>query len=266
MFPNDRCVVGRPQKMARLFISILGIMALLTVAGCEQPKRTYKETIYIFGTLVEFVIHDTNAEDARAAVVLIDRQFQRMQVDWHAWKPGELTRINAALSQGQSIRVSPFLLPVIRQAKDLAARSDYLFDPAIGALIEAWGFHADEKPDGKMPPLTLIRALADKRPSMADVSIDGNLISSSNPAVQFDFGGFAKGTALDRATTQLRDLGINHAIVNAGGDLNVLGNAGGRPLEGWHSPSGQLGHHRIHRSAGWREFIYVGKLLSFSGT
>ena len=74
-----------------------------------------------------------------------------------------------------------------------------------------------------------IAALVARDPSMDDLEIAGRRVSTTNTAVQLDFGGFAKGVALDRAVDILRDHGIRHAIVNAGGDLNTLGRAAGRP-------------------------------------
>ena len=43
------------------------------------------------------------------------------------------------------------------------------------------------------------------------------------------FGGIAKGYAIDLACARLRDLGIENAIVNAGGDLRAMGHHGERP-------------------------------------
>jgi len=209
-----------------ILVAIIGLLALWQ--RTQAPRET-RETLYMFGTLVEIVIRDADKDTATAAIGAVDREFQHMQRDWHAWKPGELTRANAALAAGRSVTVSPFLLPLIREAKTLAARSDGLFDPAIGAVIAAWGFHSDDLPDGTMPPMERIRDLAAKAPRMADITIQGNRISSANPAVQLDFGGFAKGAALDRAVVILREFGIENAIVNAGGDMNIMGRAGERP-------------------------------------
>ena len=43
------------------------------------------------------------------------------------------------------------------------------------------------------------------------------------PGIKLDFGGIAKGMAVDAALEQLRQKGISPALVNAGGDLAVLG-------------------------------------------
>ncbi len=213
-----------------LVAAVFLIVLLIWRAGDRpEPSDAHKETLYVFGTLVEVSIRETPEDKAREAIRAIDQDFQRMHKDWHAWKPGELDTLNKAFANGEAREASPFLLPLIRQAKTLYAQSEGLFNPAIGALIGAWGFHSDELPKGSRPPLERIRELAEKRPTMDDVVIEGDMVRSTNPAVSLDFGGFAKGVALDKAVETLRAMGIQHAVVNAGGDLNTMGRAKGRP-------------------------------------
>jgi len=64
---------------------------------------------------------------------------------------------------------------------------------------------------------------------MDDLTLKDGVLYSTNPAVQLDFGGIAKGYAVDLALQHLRELGINNAIVNAGGGLGVIGRHGDRP-------------------------------------
>jgi len=205
------------------------LLMFAVLSACTQAEPEYRETRYIFGTLVEFIIRGEDEAKAKRAIAAVDRDFQRMHKDWHAWKPGgELVALNKALAHGEGMRVSPFVLPLLKQGKVLEAKSGGLFNPAIGALIGAWGFHSDELPTGALPNFDDVHALAARHPSMADVSISGDMVTSRNSTVQFDFGGFAKGVALDMAVEKLKSLGITHAIVNAGGDLNTLGSAGER--------------------------------------
>jgi thiamine biosynthesis lipoprotein len=61
-----------------------------------------------------------------------------------------------------------------------------------------------------------------------------------DPGAAVDLGGIAKGYAVDLAARVLRDRGIFHALVNAGGDLVALGTDGeGEPWTvGVRSPDG----------------------------
>lgn len=60
---------------------------------------------------------------------------------------------------------------------------------------------------------------------------NGTTISSVNPAVMIDLGGYAKGYALDRAAAILRAEHVQAALVNIGGNVLALGQPGARPWQ-----------------------------------
>ncbi|MCX8017026.1 MAG: FAD:protein FMN transferase, partial [Rhodocyclaceae bacterium] len=124
--------------------------------------------------------------------------------------------------------VSAELAELLRTAQALAAQSDFLFDPGIGALVRLWGFHSDEfKP--VLPPAEALARLVAAKPSIADLDIAGTTVRSKNRAVALDFGGYLKGVALDRAAAMLRARGIDNALINIGGNVMALGKRGERP-------------------------------------
>ena len=75
---------------------------------------------------------------------------------------------------------------------------------------------------------TLGSKILDQQPSSLDIHIDGLSLRSENPMVQLDFGGVAKGYAVDLTIRHLRAMGFSNAIVNAGGDLRAIGTHGDR--------------------------------------
>ena len=64
---------------------------------------------------------------------------------------------------------------------------------------------------------------------MDNIVIQGNAVSCDNPAVRLDFGGFAKGYGIQKIIAYLQSQGVQHAMVNAGGDLMVMGHRQSRP-------------------------------------
>lgn len=214
--------------MMKLLATMLPV--LLLFSACDKSQdMTYEEEAYVFGTLVKFSIKDVPEETARKAVRQAGQEFQRMHDEWNAWKVGEVTSINASIARGETSEVSDFVVPVILQSKEFYNSSEGLFNPAIGKMIEVWGFHNDELPVGTIPSFDELADLAARAPSMDDVQLNGNTLNSTNNTVQFDFGGFGKGIALDRAEEILSEYGIKNAIINAGGDLNTMGTPGSRP-------------------------------------
>ncbi|MCG7874921.1 MAG: FAD:protein FMN transferase [Candidatus Thiodiazotropha taylori] len=209
---------------------LLIFVVLIGIAGCERGPRDHQQTLLVFGTLLDIKAYTDNPAEFDAAVKGLERTFQDMHREWHAWKgDGELVRLNRAIGRGDAITVSPELVELLLRAKQYAEQSGHLFNPAIGGLIAEWGFHSDEPPGGPPPDGNRIASLIEAAPSMAQLTFEQNRIFSSNRAVALDLGAFAKGYALNMAIRQLKRSGIAHAIVNAGGDLCVSGRHGDRP-------------------------------------
>ena len=207
------------------------LVLLLAATTACTPTLDEQQSIYIFGTLLDIELLDVEKGQAQQAFAELDHQFQRMHTEWHAWKPGgELYEINQKIAAGISaMPVSVMLQPLIQRSKQLYQASDGLFNPAMGRLIDVWGFHQDDRPHGRPPEKQLIATLLQQRASMDDLHIEAGQLISRNSAVNLDFGGFAKGYALDLARLELQRLGIRHAMLNAGGDLCAMGRHHDRP-------------------------------------
>lgn len=206
-------------------------LATLTLGGCDKPLSKHHDTLLLFGTFVEVTILDADAATAKQAMEKIKHDLEYLHYALHPWKSGPMGRTNQLLAVAGKFTANPSVIPAIKQAKALEQESLGYFNPALGRLIELWGFHDEFGPEGPPPEAEAIQELVDQQPSMQSLRIDGVRIDNTNPAVQLDFGGFAKGYALDQAMQTLKQLGIENAIVNAGGDLNVIGRHGDRP---WH--------------------------------
>lgn len=202
-------------------------LLLWALAACSPPP-VHQQQAFVFGTLVEVSIHGAPEAQARQAAAAVLARFDELHRTLHAWQPSELSRLNAALARGESTTVSPGLATMLRDAQQLSIQSNELFNPAIGGLIALWGFHADT-PQARVPDDSAIANWLAKRPRMADLIIEAVTISSPNPAVRLDLGGYAKGRALDDAVAILQAHGIRNALVNIGGNVIALGAHGDRP-------------------------------------
>lgn len=200
----------------------------LLLAGCEPAARLHSQESYVFGTRVEVLVWGEPEAKARDAVAEVLREFDRLHRTYHAWQPSELTALNEAIAAGRSAEVAEELAQFLREAQAMSAQGGHLFDPGIGALIRLWGFHDDAfKPE--LPDPDQVAALIKARPSIADLRIEGRRVTSRNPAVALDFGGYLKGVALDRAAAILKGKGIANALINIGGNVMALGSKGGAP-------------------------------------
>jgi thiamine biosynthesis lipoprotein len=214
--------------MQRVILLVLLLAGLQT--GCGQPHDpVYRERFYALGTLIDVSLYGASPEQQTAASEDLLAAFGTMHTDWHAWEAGGLSELNRQLATGMPVRPAPGILPLLQVANRLSLQSDGLFNPTIGGLVGLWGFHTDEITALAPPAPAAIEALLASAPSAGDVMVEDGHLVSTNPAVQYDLGAFAKGYAIDRGIELLQSLGIAHAIINAGGDLRAIGRHGERP-------------------------------------
>lgn len=215
---------------SRFFSSILAASVFL-FSACEQQPTVVetRESILAFGTFVEVTLINIGEEDRKLVLEKIEQDLNYFNFALHAWKPGPTGRTNQLLEAAGEFTANPSLLPIITKSKQLSAQSQGLFNPAIGHLLKIWGYHNDLPPEGPPPEDEDIKIWLEQKPSMETLTMRGVRINNTNPAVKLDFGAVGKGYALDVTLQHLKDMGVNHAIINTGGDLKVLGQHGERP-------------------------------------
>ena len=223
--PNNGCSLW---SLCALWLMVFALSA------CGR-EPVYQSQSYVFGTLVDITIYGEDETRAAKLAEHIQQDFQRLHQKLHAWdESSELSRINRAIAAGESVSIDTETAGMLVQAGKLSAASNGLFNPAIGALIKQWGFQRDSFSAVEIDPAA-IEALVAAKPGMEDIRIerhdDGITLSSRNPAVRFDLGGYAKGYALDRAAAYLKSEQAGNALINIGGNIIALGRHGERP---WH--------------------------------
>ena len=114
---------------------------------------------------------------------------------------------------------------VLEASLKLQQQSRSTFDPTLGNLNLLWGFSLPTPPSSPPAMEAVRQAIA---PSSCIVRADGGWKRIDQRCL-LDFGAIAKGFALDRGIEALKKHGIQQAIVNAGGDLRLIGRHGKKP-------------------------------------
>ena len=214
----------RPSLLRPLALSFC-LLLITGLAACAKAPLHQQES-FVFGTRVELLIAGVDDAQARPAAAAVLREFDRMHRSYHAWKPSELSALNAAVAAGKTATVSPELAALVADAQRLAKLGDGLFDPGIGALIGLWGFQSDDF-KAQLPEPAALAQWRKSLPSIADITIAGTQVSSRKSDVALDFGGYLKGFALDRAAEILKAHGVANALINIGGNVMALGTKNG---------------------------------------
>ncbi|HET9390808.1 MAG TPA: FAD:protein FMN transferase [Steroidobacteraceae bacterium] len=147
------------------------------------------------GTLIAIAAASHSADAALAAVNAAYRVIARLQALLHPLAAGsDLSRINASLKPAP-VPVTAVTWSLLRLARELSTLTDGLFDPCLPTR------------PGRVQDLELL-------PDHCVVA---------HVPVALDFGGFAKGYAIDAAVECLVEHGCSAGVVNAGGDLRAFG-------------------------------------------
>lgn len=206
------------------------ILMASVLSACGDTDRAHQAQFYAFGTEIDVSLYGVDGETAKSTVSVLEQSFNNINNTWHAWQPSTLTRINQAIAQGEPIEIRDDVAAVIEEAAIYARESQNLFNPAAGKLFEIWGYHKDNWFESRPPPAQeIIDSWLAAAPTMADIHIENNILTSDKTQVKLGFGGFAKGTAVDAAIAALKQLGIENAVINIGGDLRAIGRHGERP-------------------------------------
>ena len=209
---------------------IVLLVAVIGIAGCGEQDPVSRGKIRAFDTTLEVTLIGVDRRRAAEVTRILEADLLLMERAWHSWDDGPLVRMNVLFNEGSPpFAAPPSVLPILRFSKVLSEQSENLFNPAIGHLSRAWGFHGNSVKCLRPPPQDLIDAVVSAKPSMRDITIDGFRVSSSNQTVKLDFRGIEKGFAIDQAIARLQELGVNNASINVDGNLRAIGSRDGHP-------------------------------------
>ena len=204
-------------------IRLIWLVALVLFAGCERRQHLIEQHLLEFGTIIEITMIDSDLLGAQSLLTEIEQRLRHQRSQWHAWEDSDLSRFNRSLQQHSRAEIPDSLAPLLQLSQTYYDSTHGLFNPALGKLVAAYGFHGDNA------DAAAIAEIRRDVPGMPDLRIDGRIATSQNPNLQIDLGGIAKGYAIGLIADYLDANGIKHYVINAGGDLILNGNRFGRP-------------------------------------
>lgn len=146
----------------------------------------------------------------------------------HYRPDSELSRFNNAQA-GEVVPISPEFGRVLRKAFEIHERSQSAFDPALGAMINAWGFG----PEGRDQPFLSPEDIANMqaRSGAQHVRFEKDTaIAKDTDGVQLNLSAIAKGYGVDEVARVIRDFGVSNLFVEIGGEVFATGhNPYGKP-------------------------------------
>ncbi|MCP3906030.1 MAG: DUF1080 domain-containing protein [Planctomycetes bacterium] len=217
-------------------------VALLLVTGCTTRLQRHEFREIHMGSEARVVLYTEDltvaSEAARAAFDRI-AELDAVMSDYR--DDSELMRVCREQTPGEMIEVSEDLYRVLWRAREISEATDGAFDVTVGPMVRRWREAQRTGTPPSAEELKELRALVGFR--AITFAPDRRAIRFDRAGVGVDLGGIGKGFACDEALARVRDRGVEHCLVELGGDL-----VAGAPPPGenaWRVKVEAPGGHRI---------------------
>ncbi|MEP3207739.1 MAG: FAD:protein FMN transferase [Maribacter sp.] len=148
----------------------------------------------------------------------IDSVFTAVNKSMSTYIPdSDISKINRGDS---TVVVDEMFQEVFQLSKQIYEKTDGYFDPTVGTLVNAWGFGP-----GKQVLLdslgvdSLMQYVGFEKVALTA----SKTIRKENRNIHFDFNAIAKGYAIDRLAALMDKKGIQHYLLEVGGELVAKG-------------------------------------------
>ncbi len=202
----------------RLFLFFITSTLLF---NCQKQQKPLVRTAFQMDTLVRISVFDP-VSPADSLHQLIDTVFAWMdaaesQLSVHR-ENSDVLKINAHAGE-KGVPVSKDVVYVIREGSKLHDQTSGAFDITIGAIKSIWKFNGEYPAPPKNVSIQNKLALVNN----SAIVIKDTVVLLQKRNMQLDLGGIAKGYVVDKTVEMLKAAGVHSAIVEAGGDLRLLG-------------------------------------------
>ena len=222
-----------------------GLPAGLPAAG-GKAGQAVKRDVFAMDTFMTMTAYGPGAE---AALEQGEAEIRRLDSLFSTGKPdSELGRLNqwsqeleagagdAAMTErpgeaedaglsGQFV-LSEEAFALLERAMELSRETEGAFDPAVYPLMRLWGFagkEGEERTPAKPEDREIQALLPLCRPENVVLRPENHALEVTVPGTMLDLGGAVKGYASARLMELFREQGVSSALVNLGGNVQVLG-------------------------------------------
>lgn len=186
-------------------VIVLAVLSIALVRNLLGDNRCCSGTALMMDTLVEVsvwgkarVSPQAGVDSAMAAIAAVDSLFA-----------GGIVPTASA----RSILASKPFADIMLRARQVYGLSGGLFDPTIGRVSRLWSFGEG----ARVPPADSLTE------GLKSVGLSRYLAHGGSGEFVLDLGGIAKGYAVEVAAGKIAALGFRSAIINAGGDMRLVG-------------------------------------------
>ena len=200
--------------------TVKGWAAPLMVSDSGSTLHRVSETRTHMGTFVTITLFHPSPDLGQE---IIASAFSRLETLLHFYNRHESGSPLSYLNRQGSLKNPPLeLLTILNKAQKLHAWSGGLFDVTIKPVLD---LYEEAYSLGTLPESATVRKTL-SRVGLPSLEISRKKIAFKKEGMGITLDGLAKGTVIDGTIQFLKQKGIKHALVEAGGDLRVIGGRG----------------------------------------
>lgn len=240
----------RPAMIRSALSAVIwGIVVGGTVASETPTLHRYEKTGIEMAVPIRLIFYARDEKTATRAGRAAMAEISRLNPVFSEFDPqSEARRLCAHAKPGTATPVGKDLFRVLSAANEVSIQSGGAFDITVGPLTRLWRrtIRREQLPSKKRLDE------ARRRIGFEAVVLDPEkrTVTLQKPDMRLDFGGIAKGYAIDAALKVLRKHKITRALVELGGDIGV----GDPPPE---RPGWRIGIARLEDDAPPSEFVVL---------
>ncbi len=194
-----------------------------------EPAHEYH--FFVFNTACNLQVWDVPDAQANDAFRELNTVLQNLHDTINAFAPdSELNRLNQQ-AHDHPVVCSETLWDMVKAADEAWRSTAGAFDVTVGPLMQIWGFH---------DPAAALPAEADIAAARQKVGFDKLVLDQDRqtvffpvPGMRLDFGGLAKGFALEASSALLSRHGLKVFLLDLGGNIMASAKtpAPGKPFQ-----------------------------------
>jgi len=212
---------------SRILIAPIALLAAVAIFSLLRPEPHVAE-LHLSGRTMgtTYSVKYRPGQDApslQAMQIEVDALLTGINQTMSTYDPNsELSRFNR-MRTTDWVPASASLLAVLNAALEIGAQSEGAFDITVGPLVTLWGFGPEFHQD--RIPLEAEITAAHARGGPDKLSLHDTLpaIRKHRPDVFLDLSGIAKGYGVDQVAELMIAHGIEHYMVEIGGEVRVRG-------------------------------------------
>ena len=207
------------KRFIPALILAIAIAALVVYrfAASRDEVPPYKTTFLVFNTEATVTVFDDDRENAAESCRDLIGKLTELHLAINAYdESSELSRLNATAAE-QPFHCSPLLWDIILKSEDAWKLSDGLFDVTVGPLLALWGFHAKQDKLPTQQDVDTVLQLVGFGKLILDK--DAHTLQFPRKGMRLDFGGIAKGYALQLSMDVLNSHDLHSYLIDLGGNI-----------------------------------------------